>query len=87
MIVRKGTSWSPSLRSVSSSDSPKELTVSDFGILRQEVPLPAEIWSLTTMLQEKSEMEDKAQGEPSNSSANTQEKGVEFSENPKRPDG
>ena len=37
--VRKGTNWSSSLRSVSSSDSPKESRVSDFGIPRKEKPL------------------------------------------------
>ena len=39
------------------------------------------------MLQNKSETKDKAQGGDSNSSANTQEKGIEFSESPKRPQG
>ena len=39
------------------------------------------------MLQEKSETKDKAQGGAPDNSADTQEKGVEFSENPKRPDG
>jgi len=38
------------------------------------------------MLQEKSETEDKAQGEASNSSADTNEKKVKFSESPKRPE-
>ena len=39
-----------------------------------------------SMLQEKSEMEDKVHGRAPNSSADTQEKRVEFSKNPKRPD-
>jgi len=39
------------------------------------------------MLQKKSETEDKAQGEGSDSSADTQEKKVEFSESPKRSEG
>ena len=39
------------------------------------------------MLQNKSETKDKAQGGDSDSSANTQEKGVEFSKSPKRPEG
>jgi len=38
------------------------------------------------MLREKSETEDKAQGGASDSSADTQEKGVEFSYSPKRPE-
>ena len=38
------------------------------------------------MLQEKSETEDKAQGVALDSSADTQEKWVEFSESPKKPD-
>ena len=40
-----------------------------------------------SMLHEKSEMKDKAQGGASDSSTDTQKKGVEFSENPKRPEG
>ena len=39
------------------------------------------------MLQEKSEIEDKAQCETSDSSADTQEKRAEFSESPKSPEG
>jgi len=39
------------------------------------------------MLQEKSEMEDKAQGGASDSPADTQEKEVEFSESSKRLEG
>jgi len=39
------------------------------------------------MLHEKSEMKDKVQGGASDSSTDTQKKGVEFSENPKRPEG
>jgi len=39
------------------------------------------------MLQEKSESEDKAQGGAPDSSTDTQEKGVKFSDNPKRPNG
>ena len=39
------------------------------------------------ILQEKSEMENKAQGGAPDSSTDTQEKGVQFSENSKRPDG
>ena len=38
-------------------------------------------------MQDKSETEDKTQGGASDSSTDTQEKGVEFSKNPKRPDG
>ena len=41
--VRKGTNWSPSLRSVFSLGPPKESMVSDFRILRKEASLPAEI--------------------------------------------
>ena len=41
-----------------------------------------------SMLQEKSKMKDKAQGGASNSSTtDTQEKGVEFSNSPKRHEG
>jgi len=41
-----------------------------------------------SMLREKSEMEDKAQGGASDSSAaDTQEKRIEFSDSPKRPEG
>jgi len=40
-----------------------------------------------SMLQKKSETEDKVQGEAPDSSADIQKKGVEFSKNPKRPDG
>jgi len=40
-----------------------------------------------SMLREKSETEDKAQGAASDSSADTQEKEVEFSESPKRSEG
>ena len=39
------------------------------------------------MLQDRSETEDKVQGGASDSLADTQEKGVKFSESPKRPDG
>jgi len=38
------------------------------------------------MLQERSEMKDKAKGGASNSLANTQKKGVEFSESPDESD-
>ena len=47
MIVRKGTNWSPSLRSVSSAGSPKESRVLGFEIPRKGALLPAEMWSLT----------------------------------------
>jgi len=40
-----------------------------------------------SMLREKSETEDKAQGGASDSSTDTQEKEVEFSDSPKRPEG
>jgi len=40
-----------------------------------------------SILQERSETEDKAQGEVSDSSANTQVKRVELSDSPKRLDG
>jgi len=43
LIVRKGTNWSPNLRSVSSSGSLKESRVSDFEIPRKKAPLPAEM--------------------------------------------
>ena len=46
LIVRKGTNWSPCLRSVSSSGSPKESKISDFGISRKGSLLPAEMWYL-----------------------------------------
>ena len=39
------------------------------------------------MLQERSGIENKVQGEASDSSTDTQKKGVEFLENPKKPDG
>ena len=39
------------------------------------------------MLQEQSETEDKTQGGTSDSSIDTQEKGVEFWNKPKRPEG
>ena len=39
------------------------------------------------MLREKSEIEDKAQGGASDSSTDTQKKKVDFSDNPKRPEG
>ena len=45
------------------------------------------IFDEESMLQEESETEDKTQGGTSDSSTDTQEKGVEFSENPKRPEG
>ena len=45
------------------------------------------IFDEKSMLQEKSETEDKAQGGASDSSTNTQEKKVEFSDSPKRPEG
>ena len=44
------------------------------------------IFDEESILQERSEMEDKAQGGALNSSIDTQEKRVESSENPKRPD-
>ena len=81
LIVRKGTNWSSSLKSVSSSSSPKESRVSDFGIptrsafTSRDVVLDEEL-----MLQEKSETENKAQGVASNGLADTQKKRVEFSE-------
>jgi len=40
-----------------------------------------------SMLQDKSDMKDKAQGGALDNSVDTQEKRVEFSENPKRSDG
>ena len=45
------------------------------------------IFDEESMLREKSEMVDKVQGGASDSSADTQEKEVEFSESPKRPEG
>ena len=45
------------------------------------------IFDEESLLQEKSETEDKAQGGASDSSTDTQEKGVEFAESPKRPEG
>ena len=45
------------------------------------------IFDEDSMLREKSETEDKAQDEASDSLVNTQEKEVEFSEKPKRPEG
>ena len=44
------------------------------------------IFDEESILQEKSETKDKAQGEASDNSADTQEKRVEFSESPKRPE-
>jgi len=46
LIVRKRINWSSCLRSVSLSGSPKDSRVSDFGISKKKVPLPAEMWSL-----------------------------------------
>jgi len=46
LIVKKETNWSPSLRNVSSSGSPKQSSVLDFGIPRKGAPLPTEMWSL-----------------------------------------
>jgi len=43
LIVKKETNWSASLRSISSSGSPKELRFSGFEIPRQGMPLPAKI--------------------------------------------
>ena len=43
LIVKKRTNWSPSVRSVSSSGTPKVSRVSDFEIPRQGAPLPAEM--------------------------------------------
>ena len=40
-----------------------------------------------SMLHENSEMKNKTHGGAPDSSADTQEKGVEFSESPKRPEG
>ena len=45
------------------------------------------VFNEESVLQEKSEMKDKAQGGASDSSADTQEKEVEFSKSPKRPEG
>jgi len=45
------------------------------------------IFDEESMLREKSEMEDKLQGGALDSSADTQEKEVEFSQSPKRPEG
>ena len=45
------------------------------------------VFDENSMLREKSEMEDKLQGGALDSSADTQEKGVEFSDSPKRPEG
>ena len=46
------------------------------------------IFDKDSILREQSETEDKAQGEASNSLApDTQKKGVEFSDSPKRPEG
>ena len=45
------------------------------------------VFDKESMLRKKLETEDKAQGEASDSSTNTREKGVEFSGSLKRPDG
>jgi len=45
------------------------------------------VFDKKSMLREKSETENKAQGGASDSSTNAPEKGVEFSESPKRPEG
>ena len=45
------------------------------------------IFDKELILWEKLETEDKAQGGASDSSADTQEKGVKFLESPKRPEG
>jgi len=45
------------------------------------------IFDEESMLQDKSETKNKAQGKALNSSTCTQKKRVEFSENPKKPDG
>jgi len=89
LIVRKGTNWSPSLKSVSSSGSPKESRVSDRPWdpkKRSAFTSRDVIFDEESMLQEKSEMEDKAQGGASDSSEDTQEKKVEFLESPKKPE-
>jgi len=44
------------------------------------------VYDEESTLQEKSEMENKAQGGAPDSSTDTQEKGVKFSKNPKRHD-
>ena len=79
------------LRSVFLSGSPNESRVSDFGIPRQVYFCAFinrnVIFDEESMLQDKSEPKDKAQGGASDSSANTQNKGVEFSESPKRLEG
>jgi len=77
LIVRKGTNRSPSLRSVSSSGSPKESRISDFG-KRSTFTSRVVVFDEKPILQEKSEMEDKVQDEASDSSADTQEKKFEF---------
>jgi len=45
------------------------------------------VFDKESMLREKSETEDKAQGRASDSSADSQEKKVEFPESAKRPEG
>jgi len=45
------------------------------------------IFDEESMLREKSEMENKAQGGASDSLADTKKKEVEFSKSPKRPEG
>jgi len=89
LIVRKGINWSPSIRSALSSDLPKESRVSDFGILRQRAPLPAEMWSLT-----KNQYSKKSQRRRIKRKEDLQtvwqtlwKKRVEFSDSPKMPDG
>jgi len=44
------------------------------------------VFNKESMLQENSETENKAQGEASDNSTDTQKKRIEFSESPKRPE-
>jgi len=61
-------------RRVSSSGSPKESKVSDFGILKHGAHLPGEMWTLmkNQCCKKKSEMKDKAQSGDSDSSVYNQ---------------
>ena len=55
--------------------------------IRNAITSRVVVFDEESMLQEKSEMEDKAQDGASDNSADTQEIEVEFSESPKRPEG
>jgi len=84
LIVKKRTNWSSSLRSVSSSGSPKKVEGFRFWDAETRSAFTSRdvVFNEESMLQKKSQTEDKAQGGAPDSSSYTQEKGIEFLENP-----